>query len=54
MKDGDKMSGGGQCCETSQEAQKMSVRSAPASTSGHNNPEMMPVGGKPMTGANYG
>ena len=54
MKDGDKMSGGGQMCGTDQEAMKASVRSSPSGSSSHNNPQIMPIGPKAMTGANYG
>lgn len=35
---------------TSQAAQTASVRSVPASTGRHNDPKVMPVGGKAMTG----
>lgn len=50
MKNEDKGKSGSMCGE-SNASQKGSVRAVPASTSGHNNPDITPVGGKAMTGA---
>jgi len=40
-------------CDTAPSCQKESIRSVPATTAKHKNPEMKPVGGKAMTGARY-
>lgn len=52
MKNEDKGKSGSMCGE-SNASQMASVRSVPQGTSGHNNPDISPVGGKAMTGAKY-